>query len=118
MTYKATYTSGGAAVETRYFRSVIEAAAYYEKHPGEYDGMSAVLQRVQDMRQGKEGGNEGHVGYVGDGWEEHDTDDEKDCNHCLRYDPIDGICFNEKSDYFEYNTHGYECCDEWEEFKP
>ena len=55
MTYKATYTSDGKPVETRYFRSVLEAAAYYEKHPGEYDGMSAVLQRVHDMRQGKDG---------------------------------------------------------------
>ena len=72
---------------------MIEAALYFEKHPGEFDGMSAVLQRVQ----------------------EHDTDDERDCNHCLRYDPVDGICFSEKSDYFESNMHGYDCCDEWEE---
>lgn len=55
------------------------------------------------------------MGCVNDGWEEHDTDDERDCNHCLRYDPVDGICFSEKSDYFESDMHGYECCDEWEE---
>lgn len=60
MTYKATYYVGETPKETRYYRSVIEAALYFEKHPGEFDGMSAVLQRAQDMRQGKEGGNEGH----------------------------------------------------------
>ena len=53
MTYKATYYVGDEPKETRYYRSVIEAALYFEKHPGEFDGMSAALQRAQDMRQGK-----------------------------------------------------------------
>ena len=59
MTYKATYYVGDEPKEMRYYRSVIEAALYFEKHLGEFDGMSAVLQRAQDMRQGKEGGNDG-----------------------------------------------------------
>lgn len=58
------------------------------------------------------------MGFVGDGWETHDTDDERDCNHCQHYDPVDGVCCNEQGEYFESAMRGYEDCDDWEEWKP
>ena len=58
------------------------------------------------------------MGFVGDGWEEHDTDDERDCNHCKHYDVGEGMCMNAQSDYYESNMRGHEDCDDWEEWKP
>lgn len=53
------------------------------------------------------------MGFVGDGWEEHDTDDERTCENCQYWDGHSDECRNPESEYYESARHGEAGCDEW-----
>ena len=53
------------------------------------------------------------MGFVGDGWEEHDTDDERTCENCQYWDGHSDECRNPESEYYESTMHGEAGCDEW-----
>ena len=44
------------------------------------------------------------MGFVGDGWEEHDTDDERTCENCQYWDGDDGRCRNPESKHYMEET--------------
>lgn len=58
------------------------------------------------------------MGFVGDGWETHDTDDERDCEHCQYWEAHSGECKNPDSEYFDSTRHYEAGCDAWKEWQP
>lgn len=44
--------------------------------------------------------------------------EERDCNHCEHYDPMNGECLNSQADWYGANRYGWEECSMFEKWDP